>query len=413
MTIRTLLSLSFLLVFPSFGSQLRAEPWDFVGAYLTWNDDPATSITVNWVNLYEDTPTQVIYRHVGEEEWKLGTGRQSQLAPSVLQVRRVKLEGLQPDSEYEFFPAAEIPTWMKPLRFRTMPAELSRPIRFVTGGDMMHSRQMADAMNKMAGQLDPDFALLGGDLAYANGVEATRWIDWIQSWYRNARTSDDRLIPLIAVIGNHEVRRGGRKPEDAPYYYGLFELPEGKSFYALDFRDYLSIIALDSEHTTPVIGPQTDWLEQALDARKDQRFVFPIYHFPAYGTAKASEGQLPSDSPRAVRIQQNWLPVFEKYGVTAVFENDHHNYKRTHPIRKNQRDDENGIVFLGDGAWGVRTRGVPAPGEAWYLAHAEATRHLFQVTLFPDGRSLYEAFTAEGGLFDTVVLDRPRTIPEE
>jgi hypothetical protein len=41
-------------------------------------------------------------------------------------------------------------------------------------------------MNKRAGALDPDFAMLGGDLAYANGVAATRWVDWLQSWMKNS-----------------------------------------------------------------------------------------------------------------------------------------------------------------------------------------------------------------------------------
>ena len=37
--------------------------------------------------------------------------------------------------------------------------------------------------------------------------------------------------------------------------------------------------------------------------------------------------------------------------VDAVFENDHHTYKRTFPIRAGKVDHENGILYLGDGTF--------------------------------------------------------------
>src|SRR5690606_2157296 len=130
---------------------LRAEPWYFIGVYLTWTGDPSSSITVNWVNLYEETPSEGIYRRVGEEGGIVVSADRFQMVRSVRWVRRVRLEGLEEDTDYEFFAGAEVPSWREPLRFRTMPSELDRPVRFVTGGDMMHRREWADAMNARAG----------------------------------------------------------------------------------------------------------------------------------------------------------------------------------------------------------------------------------------------------------------------
>jgi hypothetical protein len=279
---------------------------------------------------------------------------------------------------------------------------------------MMHSREWLDAMNRRVGAQDPDFALLGGDLAYADGVNATRWVDWFQSCYRHLRAPDGRLIPLVTVIGNHEVRGHyhGRIPEDAPYFYGFFALPEGRSYNVLDFGDYLSLIALDTDHTQPVAGAQTEWLSAALSRRTQRRFVFPCYHYPAYGTTKRpKEGGLPSEHPLAKKIQREWVPLFERHGVTAVFENDHHAYKRTHPIREGKRDEANGIVYLGDGAWGVATRPVVTPEEAWYLAHAEARRHVFVVTLKPEGAAQVQAIDVDGNVFDGCTLETARMRP--
>lgn len=403
---------------------------DVAGIYLTWQGDPATTMTVNWVNLYADGAPKLWYRKAGEKEWLHATGTQHAAGPSVLQVRRVTLKELAPDTMYEFIHGEQPPKTeketgndaTKPLvrvantrstyKFRTMPATLARPVRFVTGGDMMHTRAMVDAMNERAGALDPDFALLGGDLAYANGVDAVRWIDWLQSWTKNARGKGGRLIPMVVAIGNHEVRGGygGRIPDDAPYFYSLFALPGDRSYYTLDFGKYLSLLVLDSGHTQPISGPQATWLGEALAARAEQRFIFAAYHWPIYGTAKGEKGQLPAESKRSVEMRAQWVPHFERHGVTAVFENDHHNYKRTHPIRGHKRDDKTGIVYLGDGAWGVNTRTVPK--NAWYLAKAEPRRHLFHVTLPPSRPVLVEAVDAAGVVFDKTRFQRPRTPPQ-
>jgi acid phosphatase type 7 len=388
---------------------------DIVGLYLTWQRDPTTTMTVNWVNLYESGTTTVWYRQSGKENWKSKTGTHHQANPSVWQVRQVELTGLKADTLYEFTIGDEISDDEKTFRrFRTMPAELNRPLTFVNGGDMMHTRELVDAMNKQAAKLDPSFAFILGDLAYEDGTYASRFFDWFQSWTRLMRGKDGRLIPIVPGIGNHEVRGhyGGKIPDDAPYFYSFFALPENRSYHALDFGKYLSLIVLDSGHTQPISGAQTEWLEKALKERKEQQFIFPGYHWPAYGTAKASPGNLPSEHARSIEIRTNWISQFERYGVSTVFEHDHHTYKRTHRLRNHQRDDENGILFIGDGAWGVNTRPAATPEQAWYLAKSESRRHLNHVTLHPDGQIIIEATDADGKIFDRTVLEKSRTKPE-
>lgn len=392
-----------------------ASAQDLVGLYLTWSRDPSTTMTVNWVDLYPDSPKTVYYRKSGGgTEWATAEARHLVVEPSSLQRRYVELTGLAPDTMYEFGigeqPDLEKSGW----RFRTMPAELTRPIRFAAGGDMMHSREMLDPMTKRVAELEPDFALLGGDLAYEDGKRATRVADWLESWRLIAVGKDRRLIPMVVAIGNHEVdgHYNGRIPDDAPYFYRLFTFPQDmRAWYTLDFGKYLSLVILDSGHTTPIVGRQEGWLEQALSERADQTFLFAAYHYPAYGTAKASKGNLPVDTPRAVEIRTNWVPHFERFGVTAVFEHDHHTFKRTHPIRNHQRDDANGITYLGDGAWGVRTRAVPTPEDGWWLAKAAERNHAWIIDLNPDKTVRARAIDVKGETFDEYQFPAARTKP--
>lgn len=402
-----------LVLFVLHISPAAVSAQDLIGVYLTWKQDPRTTMTVNWVDLYPASSGTLWHRQVDSDDWRSAEATLSQVGPSSLQLRRVELTGLKPDTEYEFSIGKQAAKPSDGWRFRTMPDELKRPLTFVTGGDMMHSRAMVDAMNKQAAKLNPDFALLGGDLAYANGVTASRWIDWLQSWTTICIDKNRRIIPMVLAIGNHEVRGGynGKIPDDAPYFYSLFSLPGDRSYYTLDFGDYLSLVILDSEHTQPIAGSQADWLGEALSARTGQQFLFGCYHYPAYGTTKAPKDKLPIDASRSIAIREHWMPHFERYGMTAIFENDHHNYKRTHRLRGHQRDDDNGILYLGDGAWGVRTREVPDPAVAWWLAKAEPRNHLWAVELRPDGTSTIRALDDEGKVFDHVDIATPRTRP--
>lgn len=390
-----------------------AAAQDLIGLYLTWSHDPTTTMTVNWVDIYANGSETVWYREAKSDSWHRARATQSTVGPTTMQLRRVELANLKPGTEYEFGIGEERKDASHFWRFRTMPAKLDRPLRFVAGGDMMHNRAMVDAMNRQMQKLEPDFAMLLGDIAYANGVTGTRWIDWLQSWKEHTVTKDKRIIPLVIGIGNHETRKGygWNIPENAPYFYSLFSLPGGKSNYALDFGHYLSLIVLDSGHSQPVAGAQTEWLQQALAERSGQTFLFVGYHYPAYGTTKAPKGGLPIDTERAKEIQKHWVPYFDRYGTTANFENDHHNFKRTHRLRNHKRDDKNGLLYLGDGAWGVEPREVPSPEVGWWLAKAEPRNHLWWVELRPDRTATFRAVDVNGKVFDEVELTQPRTTP--
>ena len=50
-----------------------------------------------------------------------------------------------------------------------------------------------------------------------------------------------------------------------------------------------------------------------------------------YNDAGAARGV--EESAAGYEIRQHWMPSWEKYGVSAVFESDHHNYKRTYRLR--------------------------------------------------------------------------------
>ena len=403
-----LLVLSALVTVPYRAMAKRLSKGPLV--YLTWRIDPTTTLVVNWMDGDTRSADYVMYRRFAAQpgsRWTLARGFKHMLADQKKRiVHHVELRGLQPNTEYIFTIRSQTPTrGGQYFKFRTLPRTLPPNFRFVSGGDMMHKRKYLDVMNQRAAQLNPWFALLGGDLAYANASskEVTRWDDWLESWMLNSvRKSDRCLIPMVVAIGNHEVAGGtGKKPKDAKYFYSLFPLPAKRAFYSMDFGNYLSLIVLDSDHTERIEGEQAAWLNQVLIKRAGKfPFIFACYHKAAYGTAKPPSGTNDSSKdPLAQRIIKNWCPLFERFRVTAVFEHDHHTYKRTHRLLANKVDKKNGILYLGDGCWGVDTRTVPKPGELWYLAKAVSKRHLISVTLNV-GKPSFTAYDADGKVID-------------
>ncbi len=357
-------------------------------------------MTLLW-HTVDEAKTELYYQPVGcTNAWKPASGTEHPLPGSVRTVHAVEITGLAPKTDYEFcFWPGE-----RAFKFRTLPKDLRQPVRFINGGDIYHERKWMDAMNELAGKLDPAFVVIGGDLAYAYGgtnkvEKMERWDAYFESWKQKAVTPDGRLVPLIVTIGNHEVLGSwNQPPERAPAYYALFPMPGPQGYNVLDFGHYLSLFLLDSAHTHPIDGAQTAWLKHSLSQRRRVPHLFPVYHVPAWPSYRSDEKGESAKLNQLVR--ENWCPLFEKYGVKVAFEHHDHTFKRTQPIRRGKVDPK-GVTYLGDGAWGVNLRKPDLEKPRWYIAKAAMMRHFYLVTLYPEGRHVL-AVNENGQIFDEI-----------
>ncbi len=381
-----------------------AEGFDPIGLFLTWQRDPTTTMTIDWhLAPDEEGPKVLQYRAAGEDFWKEEDGAAHPFPFSERQIVRVELTGLEPGMDYEF----QFGEDSRRFSFHTMPADASEPIRYVIGGDTRHSQMLMERMNSQALRYDPSFIVFGGDLAYANGQKENiaLWYEWFDAVKNTLITEAGRVVPILVIPGNHEVLGGyytsheDYEPTDewrhriAPFFHGgLFAFPGQPGYGVLDFGDYLTLILLDSGHANPILGEQTDWLREVLAERKDRQRIIPVYHTPAYPSVR------PFDMWYSEQVRSEWLPLFEEAGVKIAFENHDHAYKRTHPIRAGRIDPE-GIVFIGDGSWGVEVRPPHPVEEMWYLKRAEAV-HQGVVATIHDLFEHYLVFSSVGEVVD-------------
>jgi Purple acid Phosphatase, N-terminal domain/Calcineurin-like phosphoesterase len=369
--------------------------------FLTWQRDPTTTITVQWLGPETAEDKSIRYKRLGGANAGSGKTITKPYASTDLKVHRCELTGLEPGGEYEFQIGTASPTY----RFRTMPAKATNTIQFVSGGDSGIDRH-AVATNQVAGRQDPQFVLIGGDLAYDNGESPEVFTRFLQNYHNHVVDSAGRLIPMISCIGNHEVVHGyNARRSDSPQYLSFFDgLFAEKTFGVLDVGDYLSLVLLDTNHIAPVAGEQTDWLARTLAERQERPHLIVVNHVPAYPSYRDPE---PHEGKPGTGADQRklWSPLFERYKVDVVLEHHDHTFKRTHPLTDGHLD-KNGVIYLGDGSWG-KLRVPHSPEERPYLAAVEEAYHL-TVHRLEGPQQFHVALTDAGRVADTCVTSSKR-----
>jgi purple acid phosphatase-like protein/calcineurin-like phosphoesterase family protein len=350
---------------------LDEKPFNPDTLFLTWQRDPTTTMTVQWVGTSgetADTTISYVPAAGGHRQTQPTTARPYPLTD--FKVFRAELTGLRPGTDYQFRIGPRSPTY----RFRTMPARATDAIHFVSGGDCgVNAHAAANCVQ--AARQDPMFAVIGGDLGYDNGRSVEVSLAFLRNYSKHMVARDGRLIPMIAGIGNHEVDGGYKKPRaKAPFFYALFDDLYPETGYAtLDFGDYLSLILLDTGHTSAIEGEQTSWLERTLKERNYHPNVFVVNHVPAYPSFRRALG-VGGKEGTGEPNRKHWVPLFERYRVPVVLEHHDHTFKRTLPLLDGA-SDSNGVLYLGDGSWG-RLRSPYPPEQLGYLAASSRNYHL-------------------------------------
>lgn len=363
--------------------------------FLTWQRDPTTTMTIQWVG--QDVGPNVSLQYV------LVAGRDSQTATAVarpfpgtdLKVYRCELTGLTAGEEYQFQISGQAASY----RFRTMPAKATNEFSFVSGGDAGIG-EPAVASNLVAAKQDPHFVLIAGDLAYDNGRSPQTFLSFLQNYSRTMLDSQQRLIPLVGGIGNHEVNGGyGGTREKARSYLSVFDgFYSEKTYGVLDFGDYLSLVLPDTGHIAPIAGEQTDWLAQTLKEREERSHVIVAHHVPCYPSVRSPQGSLGKAGPGEEQ-REHWCPLFERYKIDLALEHHDHAFKRTHPLT-NGLPDKNGVLYLGDGSWG-KLRVPSTPEERPYLAKTSAAYHV-SLHRFEGEQRYHLALEGSGKVADVV-----------
>jgi Purple acid Phosphatase, N-terminal domain/Calcineurin-like phosphoesterase len=309
---------------------------------------------------------------------------------------------------------------------RTGPQGRSRPFRFTSFGDQSipgpvgtglgpsspNAGYVVDAVEA----LDPLFHLLNGDLCYANASDqpVATWTSFFANIGRSARHR-----PWMPAPGNHE-NEAGNGSQGYLAYQTRFALPAngspafGGNWYAFTAGP-IRILALNNDDVClqdggfsghrrdnvpgyrhsgfdPYIsgysgGQQRRWLERELAAARqdeDIDWIVVCMHQVAMSSAHFNGADL--------GVRQQWLPLFDAYGVDLVLAGHEHHFERTFPVRgtlpgssvltpapvqrsRTEMDTTNGTVHITLGGGGhpftSPSRQLHRPGQGIVIAGVE------------------------------------------
>ncbi|MGD2177122.1 MAG: S8 family serine peptidase, partial [Anaerolineae bacterium] len=161
------------------------------------------------------------------------------------QFHEVDLTGLEPGTLY-YFRVGGNGVWSREWSFRTI--GLDEDVKFVAGGDSRRPYGSADIkynpygisnwpygrdlVSQGAADEDPHFVWFLGDMV-DSGNSWDNWQNWLESMEENLVTDDGRMIPIVAVIGNHEVGAYPRTDNTYAWFTGLFANPGDELTFAL------------------------------------------------------------------------------------------------------------------------------------------------------------------------------------
>ncbi len=398
--------------------------------YLTYaSPDPAHTINVSWRT--DENYIGEVHYDIESRGGTLGAYGSSKEGTGGVTtsefdgyIHHVELTGLDPDTTYYFICGNPDKGWSEELSFKTAPVE-RKDIRFVVGGDSRSGSSWPgprDSISQLMASYNPDFVVSSGDFLYngetqSGGDTRDTWDNWLGAVYKYWRTEDGRLIPMIPVIGNHELvypQPSDYDPEeDASNYYMLFNLPGNERWYSLNWGPDLHLIILDSEirYTgSDSWTEQVDWLGQDLLESRDNLWKIVTTHRPAFSSGKHGSER---------HIQEDWVPKFDLHHVDLYFNGHDHDYERTHPINLLLSEDnyqpspENGTIYVTSGGWGAPLYGGYSP-EWWAAYGPDATYHFALIDVYENGMLHMRTINRDGEVIDSLTIQKAVPIqPEE
>jgi len=256
----------------------------------------------------------------------------------------------------------------------------------------------------------PDFVAIAGDLVESGGEQR----DWDEFWEHNSRLAAS--TPIIPAMGNHDYYGGpgalGGYSNAATRrafakFNTYFDVPDNnaKSYYSLAYGP-ITLIVIDGNDGTPHRSAadtnwylqdaaaggaapawndgssQMQWLHETLArAQRESQFTFVMFHTAPYSSGVHGK-------PPGLEEGQNFAsglplraltPLFQRYGVDAVFNGHDEVYEHSKVSGVEQRPDgldvDHVVHFFVVGIGGDGLRGPnDAVDNPYYVfsAHADA-----------------------------------------
>jgi hypothetical protein len=228
-----------------------------------------------------------------------------------------------------------------------------------------------------------EFVIMVGDNMY--GSERPQ--DYSRKFELPYKAVLDAKVPFYASLGNHD--------DPNQRFYKPFNM-NGERYYTFKKDNVghpgVRFFALDSNYMT---REQLEWFEKEL-AGSDSPWKIAFFHHPLY----SSGGRHGSE----VDLRQQLEPIFQKHGMSVVFQGHEHFYERLKP--------QQGIhYFTAGGSAKLRAGDIQKSGMTAFGFDTDYTFMLVEI----DGETMhFQTLTRSGKRVDSGSIARPnRTNTQE
>uniref|UniRef100_UPI0032161F8D metallophosphoesterase family protein n=1 Tax=uncultured Draconibacterium sp. TaxID=1573823 RepID=UPI0032161F8D len=357
---------------------------------LTWSDNPATTIDIQWRTNTNVVDGTVNYRIKGSSEVFSVPAEKFVMEDLLLMNDRfihrftAHLKGLKPGTTYEYWIERQ-KEWSGNQTFTTQADDNS--FSFIWFGDTHHSPVWAEIANA-AFNAHPDAAFysIAGDQV-SDGLYRNQWDDLFSF-------ASDIISqrPFMNVIGNHDNRAG----LGAWMYREMYSYPKNgpkdvhkEHTYSFTYKNALFLM-IDATAKNEL---QTAWIEDQLKNTK-ATWKFAFFHFPPYNWEEPY-----------LNIQKEWVPVFDKYHVDMVFSGHIHYYMRSNPMKGGQVVDSynEGTAYVISIGIKSRSRDI---GKEPYAAVRKAEGQFYQYLKIDGNELKYSAIDSGNNVIDSIQIKK-------
>lgn len=267
-------------------------------------------------------------------------------------VYKAFLDSLEPNSDYEYRLGKE--GWTSWHSLKTSGNKSFKILLYPDSQSADFSGWNALVKKSWERHRDAQLVVNVGDLV-DNGESAAQWKAWFNSM--EDMTSE---IPLAPLMGNHETYDLNWKIRKPLAYLNYFSLPSNgveefqNHFYSFDFGP-VHFVMLDTQfkeeeefwpHLKEV---ELAWLREDL-SKTDKEWKIVVMHKDVltYSNTKSHRPAGINDLGKA------FMPIFEEYGVDAVFSGHYHTYRRRGHIKDFVHHEEGPLYVITGVAGDVR-----------------------------------------------------------
>ena len=355
---------------------------------LTWSNDPATSIDIQWRTDTTVASGIINYREKGSSVVFSTKAEKYKMEDLLLMNDRfinrftANLTGLKPGTDYEYQISPD-ERWSEKYTFTTQSA--SDTFSFVWFGDTHYSPKFGELFNHVDSvRPDAAFYTIAGDLV-SDGLYRDQW-DNLMHYPENIITRK----PLMCVPGNHDNRAGLGASMFREFFSYPKNGPDGvnkEQTYSFTYKNALFLM-IDA---TSSWDAQTGWIEDQLK-NTSATWKIAVFHFPPYNWEEPY-----------LDIQKAWVPLFDKYHVNMVFGGHIHYYMRSKPMKGGEIVDSynDGTAYIISVGIPSRTRdAAPEP----YAEVVKTEGQFYQYIKIEGDKLIYSAIDSNNQVADSFTI---------